>query len=198
VFYTKAVILQVDETIPFLTSINYTYAGGYACINTSTDCQGAQVDATYMRSTRFLNFSSTSYHIITIGAIHHDFMDTSFYSSMCLYKFQSTDTNSGAGILSWIDDEQRGSAIGYHDARSLSKLLENFYVIQTGYTCLERLPFSTRCKTFTQHEVELNSILFMLGRTYASPGPDPVHMFGDVVLYVSLSDDTSRDTLSSE
>jgi len=188
--YPSAQILQVDETIPWMGYINYTYGGGYTCINTSSDCQGAQVDATYMRSSRLLNFSSASHHIITIGAIHHDFMDPSFYSSMCLYKLNShDDVSSGSGVLSWIDNEQRGSALGYYDGKgdeNSKSLLKKFYVVQTGYTCLERLPLTTRCKNLSQDEVELNSIVFMLGRTYASPGPDPVSLFPDIVLDVVL------------
>jgi len=145
-----------------------------------------------MRESRLLNFSSISHHIITIGAIHNDFFNSSFYSSMALYKLNTEDLTSGAGILSWLDTEQRGSAMGYHGDIDSRLLLKNFYVVQTGYTCLERLPKTTGCKTFNQKEVGLNSILFMLGRTYATPGPDPVHMFPDVVLQVTLVHDSVR------
>jgi hypothetical protein len=222
--YPTVVVKQVDETYPWLAPINYTYANGYACINTSNDCQGAQVDATYMRSR--LNNISKSSHFITIGPIHHDFLDTSFYSSMSLYKLSQGNRDSGTGILSFMDTEQRGSAVGYitnparnHHGRhhgpsekfwssypdlltwappstssdedqvtdhAWVKFAQSFYVIENSYKCLEKLPSSTRCKTFTTDQIAPDSDVFMLGRTYANPGPDPIDLLPDIVLHVII------------
>ena len=131
-----------------------------------------------------LNVSSKNFAIIVIGAIHHDFIFNSFYSSMSLYKLtNASDIQSGVGIISVIDNEQRSSAndfmsnLHFH----LNLNLDHFVVIQFAASCLP-LPSSALCKTFLFSK---NEILYVLGRTYANPaGPLPSSLFNNVVLYV--------------
>ena len=165
--------IHLSETFPW-------FLEGFTCINSTLNCQFSTSKCTYMHSNLF-SFSSQNVSVLVIGAIHHDFIPTSFYSSMTLYKLTNPmDVASGIGVASVLDYEQRGSAVDYvymDDA-------DHFFVVQFAYSCL---PFahSSLCRNISKEQVEFNSTLFVAGRTYAHPsGPLPDSILNDIVLYI--------------
>lgn len=174
--------IRSSNTIPWITD-------GFTCINKSITCQGSTSKSSYERSDMF-NLSTTTSSVIVIGCIHHDFLNTSFYSSMSFYKLMNeSDVASGAGISSVVDSDQRSSATGFFPRKPAAALdnmdnMDHFFVVQFGYSCLQ-LASSALCRNFTTKEVLPGSSVFVVGRTYATPaGPLADSLLRDVVMFV--------------
>ena len=180
--YSDSSILTISKTFPFLSKIDYSHVGSFACINTSSNCQGSTWDSLYLQSNLFY-CSYTSYYIL-IGAIHSDFMNPSFYSSISLYQLMNVNVTSGSGVLSIIDNAQRYSALGYFQKEEERvETLNHFYVATVGYNCLDKLPSSTICEKFFLEE---GQPLFFLTRIYANPGPNPDSLIPEIILQVQI------------
>jgi hypothetical protein len=171
---------HISSTSPYLNDIGYPQQGGFACINTSTNCQGATRDSTYLRSRIFPVTNATFF--LVVGCIHHDFILTSFYSSLSMYQFANDqDSASSTGILSVIDQDQRSSALSY------KKNADHFYVAQFGYQSMTQLPPGTLFRTYSLEQVPLNTNVFFLTRTYAHQGVNPDDLLMEVILSFDLN-----------